>query len=84
MDRFEYFRMKLELFPPVIIDKYSLHDRDDADGNVFCEVCCGMYVLPQARIIVEELLTSCSTKPDTTKARERSLLVWCTHGLDTL
>ncbi len=57
MDRFEYFHMKLELFLPDIIDKYGLCDKVDADGNVFCEVQRGMYSLPQASIIVQDLLT---------------------------
>jgi hypothetical protein len=38
MERYEYFRMKLELFPPDIIEEYGLRDKGDADGNVFCEV----------------------------------------------
>ena len=38
MERYEYFRMKLELFPPDIIEEYGLHNKVDADGNVFCEV----------------------------------------------
>ena len=57
MDRYEYFRMKLELFPQDIIDKYGLSDKVDADGYVFCEVRRGMYGLPQAGIITQELLT---------------------------
>ena len=57
MDRYEYFRMKLELFPQDIIDEYGLRDKVDTDGNVFCEVRRGMYGLPQAGIIAQELLT---------------------------
>jgi hypothetical protein len=38
MDRYKYFCMKLELFPPDIIDKYGLRDKVDANGNVFCKV----------------------------------------------
>ncbi len=38
MDRYEYFRMKIELFSQDIIDKYGLRDKVDAEGNVFCEV----------------------------------------------
>ncbi len=49
--------MKLELYPPDIIDEYGLRDKVDADGNVFCEVQHGMYCLPQAGIIAQELLT---------------------------
>ena len=57
MDRFEYFPMKLELFPQDIIKEYKLRDKVDADGNVFCKVQFGMYGLPQAGIIAQELLT---------------------------
>jgi hypothetical protein len=57
MDRYKYFRMKLELFPPDIIDKYGLRDKVDANGNVFCKVQRGMYGLPQAGIIAQDLLT---------------------------
>ncbi len=46
MDCFEYFRMKLELFPQDIIEEYGLHDKVDAYGNVFCKVQQGMYCLP--------------------------------------
>ena len=49
--------MKLELFPPNIIEEYGLRDKVDADGNVFCEVRQGMYGLPQAGIIAQDLLT---------------------------
>ena len=34
MDRYEYFRMKLELFPEDIIKEYGLRDKVDSDGNV--------------------------------------------------
>jgi hypothetical protein len=57
MDRYEYFRMKLELFPHDIINEYGLRDKADADGNVFCEMRRGMYGLPQAGIIAQNLLT---------------------------
>jgi hypothetical protein len=56
MKRYEYFRMKIDLFPQDIIDEYNLHDKVDQDGNVFCEVRRGMYGLPQAGIIAQELL----------------------------
>jgi hypothetical protein len=58
MDRFEHFRMKFELFPQDIIEEYGLTNKVDMDGNVFCEVRRGMYRLPQARIIAQELLTT--------------------------
>ena len=57
MDRYEYFRIKLELFLEDIIKEYDLRDKVDSDGNVFCEVRHGMYGLPQAGIIAQNLLT---------------------------
>ncbi len=50
--------MKINLFPldQDIIDKYNLHDKVDANGNVFCKVRCEVYRLPQAGIIAQELL----------------------------
>jgi hypothetical protein len=57
MDCYKYFRMKPELFPQDIIDKHSLRDKVDVDSNVFYEVQRGMYGLPQAGIIVQDLLT---------------------------
>ena len=57
MDRYEYFRMTLELFPEDIIKEYDLRDKVNSDGNVFCEVRRGMYGLPQAGIIAQNLLT---------------------------
>ena len=46
MARFEYFRMKLDLFPQDIIEEYGLNNKVDTDGNVFCEVRRGMYSSP--------------------------------------
>jgi hypothetical protein len=57
MDRYKFFRMRLELLPQDIINEYGLHDKADADGNVFCKVQRGMYGLPQAGIIAQNLLT---------------------------
>ncbi len=56
MSWYEYFRMKLELFPDDIVKEYGLWDTVDANGNVHCEVWHGMYRLPQAGIIAQKLL----------------------------
>ena len=56
MKRYEYFRMKIELFPKDIIQEYDLRNKVDATGNVHCEVQRGMYGLPQAGIIAQKLL----------------------------
>ena len=55
MKRYKYFRMKIDLFPQDIIEEFNLMDKVDHDRNVFCEVCRGMYGLPQAGIIAQEL-----------------------------
>jgi hypothetical protein len=57
IDRYECFRIKIELFLQDIIDEYGLRDKVDTEGNAFCEVRHGMYGLPQAGIIAQELLT---------------------------
>ena len=56
MKPYEYFQMKLNLFPQDIINKYDLTNHVDQNGNVHCEVRRGMYGLPQAGIITQELL----------------------------
>ena len=38
MVRYEYFCMKLELFPDDVILEYDLQNKVDANGNVHCEV----------------------------------------------
>jgi hypothetical protein len=47
-----------DLFPQDIIKEYGLNNKVDTDGNVFCEVRRGMYGLPQAGVIAQELLTT--------------------------
>jgi hypothetical protein len=56
MKCYDYFLMKINLFSQDIIDKYNLRDKADANRNVFCKVRHGMYGLPQAGIISQELL----------------------------
>ena len=54
--RYKYFCMKLDLIPDDIIEEYKLRDIIDNNGNIFCKVRCGMYGLPQAGIIMQELI----------------------------
>jgi hypothetical protein len=56
MERYKYFRMKLDLFPKDVIDEYDLRNKVDTNGNVHCKVQRKMYRLPQASIIAQELL----------------------------
>ncbi len=55
MKRYEYFCMKLELFPQDIIEEYDLTSKVNHNRNVHCEVQPGMYGLPQAGIIAQEI-----------------------------
>ncbi len=54
--RYEYFCMKLDLFPQDIIDEYNLTSKVNHNRNEHCKVRGGMYKLPQAGIIKQELL----------------------------
>ena len=46
MSWYEYFQMKLNLFPEDNIDEYNLMDIVDTKVNIFCKVRRGMYSPP--------------------------------------
>ena len=52
----EYMRLQLDIIPEEIIVKYNLRDLVDKDGWVYIEIRKGMYGLPQAGIIANQLL----------------------------
>jgi hypothetical protein len=56
MKRPEYMRLKLTDIPDEVIEHYNLRELATADNYVYCEVSKGMYGLPQAGIIAQELL----------------------------
>jgi hypothetical protein len=56
MKRYEYMRMKLQDIPDEIIEQYKLKEKVDKNGFVYVEIRRGMYDLPQAGIIAQELL----------------------------
>jgi hypothetical protein len=56
MKRYEYMRMKLQDIPDEIIEQYKLKEKVDKNGFVYVEIRRGMYGLPQAGIIAQELL----------------------------
>ena len=56
LKRKEYLRMKLSDMPANVINQYNLRDKATADGYVFVAVKRGMYGLPQAGILAQELL----------------------------
>ena len=56
MKRPEYMRLKITDIPDEVIEHYKLKELATPDGYVYCEVTQGMYGLPQAGIIAQELL----------------------------
>jgi len=52
----EYMRLRLDIIPEEIIEKYKLRDLVDKEGWVYIEIQKGMYGLPQAGIIANQLL----------------------------
>jgi len=55
MKRFEYVKLALSDIPEEVITEYNLHEKA-VDGHVYVEVRKGMYGLPQAGILAQELL----------------------------
>eukprot|EP00957_Ditylum_brightwellii_P072577 5515313-Ditylum_brightwellii.AAC.1 len=69
---YEYMRMKYDILPQEIIDKYEVDKLVTRDGHVYIEIQKGMYGLLQAGIMASKLLT------------ERLEMYWyasCTHTL---
>ncbi len=62
MKRPEYMRLKMTDIPEEIIKQYKLREIATPDGYVYTEITKGMYGLPQARIIAQELLEECLGK----------------------
>ena len=56
MPRYEYMRLKLEDLPKDFIEEYNFRDKVTKDEYIYVEICKGMYKLPQAGILVQELL----------------------------
>jgi hypothetical protein len=56
MARYEYLQLPITIIPQAIIDDYSLM-RLVHKGHIYLEIRRGMYGLPQAGIIVNQLIT---------------------------
>jgi hypothetical protein len=56
MKRCEYMQLKLNVIPEEIIIQYKFHEIATEDGCVYCKIQKGMYGLPQAGIIAQDLL----------------------------
>ena len=56
MKRYEYLLLKLSDTPEEIIQLYNLCDKAIKDGRLYVEIRKGMYGLPQAGLLAQELL----------------------------
>jgi hypothetical protein len=56
MEGYKYMHLKLSDIPEEILIEYELHEIATSDGYVYCKIRKGMYGLPQAGIIAQELL----------------------------
>jgi hypothetical protein len=52
----EYMCLKMADIPDEIINEYKLDQKATTDGFIYTEIQKGMYGLPQAGIIAQELL----------------------------
>ncbi len=56
MERPEYMRLKLSDLPHNFVDMYNLTKIAEDNGNVYIKIQKGMYSLPQAGILAQQLL----------------------------
>ena len=56
LPRLKYVRLKLEDMPESIIEHYGLRDKATPDGAVYITIKRGIYGLPQAGLLAQELL----------------------------
>ena len=56
MARYKYLRLKLSNLPEDIIEQYGLKDKTTSEGYIYVDIRKGMYGLPQAGLLAQELL----------------------------
>ena len=56
MPRYEYIRLKISDLPDNVICHYNREKIVTKDGYMYTEIRCGMYGLPAAGILAQELL----------------------------
>jgi hypothetical protein len=62
MKRYKYMHLKLAEIPAEIIEGYKLREIVTDNGYVYYEIRKGMYSLPKAGLIAQELLEQCLFK----------------------
>ena len=56
MARYEYMRLRIADMPDNVIEHYNLRNKATPDGYISCKNQKGIYGLPQAGIITQQLL----------------------------
>jgi hypothetical protein len=56
MDRPEYMHMKVSGLTPNFVESYNLNNLTNIDNTIYVEIQKGMYDLPQAGILMQNLL----------------------------
>ena len=62
MARYEYMQLRMADMPEDVIKHYIIRDIATPDGYKYCKIHKGMYGLPQAGIIAQQLLEECLEK----------------------
>ncbi len=63
-------RLRIADMPEDVIEHYNLRDKATPNGCIYCEIQKGMYSLPQASSIAQQLLKERLQKHATVKARQ--------------
>jgi hypothetical protein len=56
MTRYKYMQLRIADMTDNVIEHYNLRDKATPDGYIYCKIQKGMYGLPQAGIIAQQLL----------------------------
>jgi hypothetical protein len=62
MTRYKYMQLRIADMLEDVIEHYNLRDKATPNGYIYCEAQRGMYGLPQAGIIAQQLLEECLQK----------------------
>ena len=76
---YEYMRLQIADMPEDVITHYKLTDIATHDGYIYCEIQKGMYGLPHAGIIAQQLLKNASRRTDTIRAQSPQACGSMTH-----
>ncbi len=67
--RYEYMQLRLADMPEDVIAHYKLNNIATPEGYIYCEIQKGMYGLPQAKIIAQQLLKNTYKRTVTARAK---------------